>query len=360
MTKVGIITFHRAKNYGAMLQAFALQQVISQKYDSYIIDYRSPYIEKSYYSFPKGRKNFLKDLKLFMKFHRVKMGILVRNIRFRYFRKKFFRTTQPYFPDTIYNANDNFDLFVSGSDQIWNMRWSDHDWNYFLEFAQENKKCSYAASISKPIEKKDEQRIKFNLESYQKILVREKKGIEVLKELGIEKEICAVCDPVFLLKKADWKHLFLLKPPRRKKYVLLYLVARQSYGIEFAKNLARQKGIELIYLNQLGFCQLPDGMINVPSAGPIQFLEYILYAEDVITTSFHGLAFSLIFQVPFFYEVCRDGGNDNSRIENIAGIFEVQHREIVGESLINNTIDWRRIAEIMQEYRKDSLDELWK
>ena len=99
-----------------------------------------------------------------------------------------------------------------------------------------------------------------------------------------------------------------------------------------------------------------SGVENILSAGPIEFLEYIRNADYVVTSSFHALAFSIIFNVPFYYELCKDGSNNNERLENVANIFNLKDREIVGDGKLiqTNNIDWKNVNLVLDNYLHNS------
>lgn len=357
MKKIGIMTFHRAKNYGAMLQSYALQETLNKKFDTYLVDYRCPEIEEKYYvkkTLVRKIKNFLK---LFFQTEYI-LSINKKNRRFNEFVNNFLKTSKPYYAQNIAEANNEFDAFIAGSDQIWNMKWSGTDWNYFLEFADSNKKLSYAVGLGNSIDEAYKMRILKDVESFQAILTREEDGRRLLKSIGVKKEIGTVCDPVFLLGKKEWTEKLALEQieKKRKKYLLLYFVAKPTDAIPFAKKIAEQDDLEIVYVNINAEKNIPSDFTDVIGIGPREFLGLIKNAEVVITTSFHAMAFSLIFNKNFYYELCKDGSNNNSRLENLANICDVTDREILTSyPTRENEINWDAVNNSINCYAKDSL-----
>lgn len=356
MKKVGIVTFHRAKNYGAMLQAYALQETLENRYDTLIVDYRCQEIEAKYYA-KKTLKRKGKDfLKIFFQTNYI-LGVNKKNKSFDYFLKKYLNTSQPYDNQNISKANSEFDIFIAGSDQIWNMKWSGEDWNYFLEFADDEKKLSYGVGLGDSIEDSKKSRVLKNVNSFCTVLTREEEGKKLLKSIGVKSEIATVCDPVFLLDKKQWESKLALDRIERikRKYILLYFVAKQRDSIEFARKIARERQLELVYININAEKNIPADFTNIIGIGPIEFLSLIRNAEIIITTSFHAMAFSLIFNKNFYYELCKDGSNNNSRLVNLANICGVGSREIInqeqGEAI---EIDWKKVNDRIEHYAEES------
>lgn len=363
MKRIAIITFHRTNNYGAALQSYALQHVLSNKYKAEILDYRNTYLEGLYLQNEASIKTKIHKL-----VRRIIYPVRTRQLDKRKERFTNFYTQYHVLSEKIYDknnitsANECFDLFVAGSDQVWNLHLSRGDWNYFLEFAPPCKRYSYAASIGINNNGQEKERIRNNLNQFQSILVREKKAVSFLSDIGVDKVVTAVCDPVFLLSAKEWKKIL---PDARfrasPKYILLYTVANVNKSLEIAKRLAYEKNLVVISIGSNQSIKTVSGVENILSAGPIEFLEYIRNADYVVTSSFHALAFSIIFNVPFYYELCKDGSNNNERLENVANIFNLKDREIVGDGQMiqTNNIDWKKVNLVLDNYRQNSREILF-
>ncbi len=361
MKKIGIVTFHRAMNCGAMLQAFALQEVLNRKFNAMILDYRCEELERVY-KYKRSLKGYIKFLARYILKHRACAQEINRSKLFVRFSETYFRKSEKYFKTTVYKANNKFDYFVAGSDQIWNPKWSKADWNYLLDFAEDSKKYSYAASFGgDTVENQYKAKITSSLNSFRSILIREYSGLDILKKLGVENNCTGVvCDPVLLLSKEEWISIFNLHS-ENKDYIFLYFAASQLNSVEFAKRIANETGKRVIYYNSFGSKNIDDSFENLIEAGPVEFLSLIYNAGLVVTTSFHALAFSLIFNTPFVYELSKNKNNNNSRLENLASICEVETRKLDSiENFVFQDIDWKNVNEHLAKYKAESEKLLFK
>lgn len=357
--KIAIVTFHRTGNYGAALQSFALQTVLSNRFHVDILDYRNKYLEKLYsqkgYSFKDKARLLARRIVYPLKTSQLDK----RKRRFESFYQEFHHLSScVYNTDNIDKAPNIYDAFVAGSDQVWDPHLSRNDWNYFLEFAPPEKRFSYAASISINNSDETNERIQRDLNRFQSILVRENKALPFLAAIGVTKPSVAVCDPVFLMSSDEWrKGLSLVEPPNKRKHVLLYTVANVKESLSFAKELAKNNKLPIVSIGSNQSVKTADGVTNVLDAGPKEFLRYIQEAVFVVTSSFHAMAFSIIFNIPFYYELCQDGSNNNDRLENIAEVLHLRNRNI--SCVQNNSdldgVDWDEVNLLLEKYRNDSL-----
>ena len=202
--KIGIITFHRAVNYGAVLQAYALQHALEGLgAQAEILDYRNRYIESCYdpYSLKGNKLKALAKIALLGGVRRKK------NEAFRSFNKKYLRLSEAVYKDSeqLAGAEKFYDAFITGSDQVWNTSCADFDPAYFLTFVKDKKKKnSYAASFGlSEIPKEYEAEYKKRLAGYRQISVREAQGRALVKELT-GRDVPVVLDPTLLLTEKDW------------------------------------------------------------------------------------------------------------------------------------------------------------
>ena len=197
--KIGILTYHRAYNYGAVLQAYALQSAIQNiNYNVEIIDYCCDYIEKI--GSEKSIKNIIKFILSGRRINQTKKKF----VKFR--NDKLNLSNNDFNRDTIKEIADLYDIYIVGSDQVWNYQGSNFDKTYFLDFVKQNtKKKSYAASfgISKIPPKYEKEYIRL-LNKFSDISVREKQGINIINNL-LGKDCELVLDPTLLLSKKEWK-----------------------------------------------------------------------------------------------------------------------------------------------------------
>lgn len=350
--KVGIITFQQTNNYGAILQSYALhQKVKSFGYDVEVINYQCDYISKPYRLINLKRKGLFSYL----------FGIigytcyLPRGGKCNNFRK--YITYSPKVDKTNINTLSNkYDLFFTGSDQVWNYKLTNSDYNYLLEFVKDsNKKFSYAASfgISK-VEEKEKSKYKVLLEDFNKITVREESGKEIVEEL-LDKDADVVLDPTFLLNKEQW-----LSVANNRKvdedYILVYQLGLSSHLINFVKRLAKEKGCKVIYIPfPLG--KFIKCKINLTS-GPAEWLSLFNNAKYVVTDSFHGTVFSIIFNKNFFTEISKQNSGVGLRIENLLRKMGLLDRLIATDKKINidKEIDYEQVNIILEEERSKSIN----
>ena len=352
---VGIITFHRAVNYGAILQTYALQKALGKiNVNSEVIDYRDNIIENRFKFFhEKSLKRLVRDLLYYPVFSS-------KNKKFDLFLKKYVKTT-----DKIYTNNDqlkglqNFDRYITGSDQVWNYRLTKWDKAYFLNFVNDNyKKCSYAASFGLneiPFEEKEEY-VKL-LSQFNKISVRESKGAEIIYNL-LKRNAMIDLDPTLLLNKNEWSSI--AKLPKEKNYILIFVMQKNDTTFKFAEELSKKTNCEIIYISD-SLKRRVKAKYKY-SVSPDEWLGYFLNAKYIITNSFHGLAFSINLNKNFFIELQREPATGNSRLENMLDMLDLRDRLIINakNKNINNEIDWNKVNEKLEECRKNSISNLNK
>ena len=201
--KVGIITFHRAINYGAILQAYALKKKIDELGNvTKVIDYVNLKEEKACKIInTNSLKSFIGSL---LKFRFKKR----KDIKFVDFRKKYLNLTPVVgTKGALKELNAQFNVFITGSDQVWNYNIIGGDMTYLLDFANEGKKNSYAASFGViNIEEKYKRQYSDLLNSFTNIAVREDAGAKIIREL-CHKEVPVVLDPTLLLDAFEWMRL---------------------------------------------------------------------------------------------------------------------------------------------------------
>ncbi|AEE17076.1 polysaccharide pyruvyl transferase family protein [Treponema brennaborense] len=284
--KIGILTFHNADNYGAVLQCYALQESLKKLFPNDEVcaaDYRNNEIEKSY-RILSIRKKLRANITQFLY---IPAALGKRN-QFKKFRERFLSL----------GSSDitKYDMIFYGSDQIWNPVLTAGDLSYFGN-GFDGVKIAYGASDGGEIK---EQEIKELLLKFKGISCREKTLAEKISCMTARKDIKAVCDPVFLLSKNAW--LAIAKAPKQNGYILAYKIADNlNFDSEVEKTAIRleKKVIQIVYLKSLRklFCRKQHFVKGISVE---EFLGYVANADLVITTSFHATAFSLIFERPFY------------------------------------------------------------
>ena len=350
MKKIGIITFHRADNYGAVLQALALQRsIIRLGYGCEILDYDARIISKNYDVIVKTSvAEAIKSLLIYDERKRKKQV-------FAAFRRKNMILSAPVAKGELSDIVTQYDKLITGSDQVWNYHLTASDGAYFLDFVEDNnKRLSYAASFGIgeiPPEKLEWYRQK--LAEFAHFSLREKTGVNLLKNiLGFE----AVndVDPVFLLKADEWKEMITSRFAPNK-YIFAYMLDRVS--ADYAQRLAVENGMELINLVYRKSYRHPE--INVGNCyialSPADFISCIYYADYVVTGSFHATAFSIIFNKKFVVSV---PDNVGSRITDLLDRTGLQGRALPTCIAIDEKVDWERVDNIVAKARETSLKNL--
>ncbi len=350
--KIGIITFHRADNYGAIFQTYSLQRFISENIcDCQVIDYYSDEIERKS-KFP-NKKNY-NSLSTYFKSVLMFFIYCGRHKKFELFRNKM-NLSNKYLKNDLIKTNEIFDSFITGSDQVWNWNCTKGDTAYFLDFVSANKKKnSYAASFAISEIPVCLQKDYYSLlNNFNSISVREKKGVEIVSNL-LKREAVLSIDPTFLLSLKDWKKLAIM-PKTKKKYILIYQLTVTESLIDFAKKLSKKTHYSLIIIpNSFKYFLKAKYLFK---ASPEEWLGLFYNAQYIITNTFHGVAFSIIMNKPFFVEVLANINKTTSRIENILDAFNLQDRKIDNRDLIHfdKKIDWDIINEKINCERKKSL-----
>lgn len=349
--KVGIITFHRAANYGAMLQCFALKQCLkSLGYEStQVVDYRSPAIERCYEY--KWKKAF-KRLSLTPRGIRCTISQLAyiymskkRLRRFRKFEKNYIAPSKlPY---------KYYDIIVFGSDQIWNTGITQNDDTYFGDLGPNKvRKISYAGSLGHGDVEIFKSKVNL-LKQFNALGVRETQLASILDELGMNSFTCL--DPTLLMTSKNWlRALNLPKNTKTSKPTLLvYCIRDKQRTLEAARSIAKKINFDLELLEASDTLNV-HGIKNKASYyGPREFVKCFHEADYIITDSFHGTVFSILFHKPFVSCLLNDGrdGRAESLLAQIGLLSQFQEPEnITPNSFVN--ID-KKASEIKINYLRE-------
>ena len=353
---VGILTYHRSQNYGAQIQAFALQEFLrSLGCGVSIIDYWPEYHKNLY------KPKFFVDKKFF-KSRSIwgKMKLIIRSIVLFFLSCLRKRSTNCFVKKLLnVSSSRSYDIAVYGSDQIWRKQhmypFESYNPIYFGDDQIEARyKISYAASMGR-IEAENDEDISFLRSHFQRfdaISVREKELCDFIsKKLEIESQV--VCDPVLLLTKEQWNGL--IPNGKDKKY---YIFKYNLVGIpeidEIALLLSNRYHTPIVeycgYVNQVN----RSSIRNVTSSA-IDFLRDLMNAEYVVTSSFHGVALSLCFEKQFYFASIKELSN---RTENLLEKLDLKDRIISGKCLENIDfscyIDYSVVSGKLSSFRIES------
>lgn len=369
--KIGILTFHYAINYGAVLQAYATQTwLFKQGIDAYIINY-IPVFQAAKYRPKLIGQNYLADFqkKPFLSIARwlrykllIEKDYIEKTIKFDEFLKRNIKMT-PIMRNIseLYDLNnDGYFAFLCGSDQIWNPEITrGFDKTYFCGFANNNvKKISYAASAAdiEVLNKEEKKQVFFDLiKNFNYIGVREQSLAEFISsKLNINSVV--TLDPTLLLEKEDYDKITVSRENINRDYLLIYQLARNPKAKEVAIKIAKKRNLEIIEVCGT-FYNKPHSKNMICNAGPSEFLGLIRNASYVITNSFHGTIFSIIYRKNFNSILSKKG---NSRIIDLLKSLELKNRIITStEHFVNSdAIDYSKHQELLEEMKVRSINYL--
>lgn len=372
MKKISTITFHAAHNYGSNLQAYALQEFIKSlckknntSCDYEIINLHTRKQEELYSLFQpyNSLKNIIKNLMVFPYTKQLK----IKQKRFNSFIKNELNITSKRYLSNNDLKRENFtsDYFISGSDQVWNIRSKDFDWANFLNFVNtsKSKKISYAASfgpldINWDLYNKD--KCRDLLYQYDYISVREEGSKKNIQNL-LDKECLIHVDPTLLLTKEQWIKKLNLSSNNEKSYILFYSLEPNFETLEIVKKISKNLDLPVVITKYNNKFDYFNQFIKKYDCGPKEFLNLINGAKLIISSSFHGTVFSIIFNKPFF---AINGLADN-RISTLLKNLHLESREVRIDNIeekcsLAYTIDFQNANLVIEEERKRSENYLKK
>ena len=353
--KIGILTMHRVLNCGSALQAYALQKYISDSgHESELIDYIFP--NKKKLTVINKAIQILKD---------IYTGRFKTKIKFRNFYKNHYSlsTTQYKSKEAFADACLEYDLLLTGSDQVWNPIHIKDDFSFFFPNASLNiPKYSYASSFStsnitpelKPVFSK-------YLKTYAGISVREKSGMAIVEELT-SRTPKYVCDPTLLLNKEQWTEIARghevknIKGPYILVYILGYAYNPYPYIWETIKYVQSKLNQKVIIIDG----KMSDDIhscTQIKHIGPLEFVNLVKDSSFIITTSFHGTAFALNFEKPFF-SIIKDYSGFDTRMTDLLEKTHASDRAIIYNKFTKKELsfDYEDTTTCLNKFRAESKD----
>ena len=305
--KVAILTTHNVDNYGAILQTYSTFNYIKQISDPIIINFENPMFKPSLklirYSGLSSYKSCIKDiLRIRSRYSLIK--------KFREFIKDNLNLTSKVSREKLNSLDflNNFDVLLVGSDQVWNpditniKKKLNSDYFFETDTSEKIRKISYASSFGgKNFQTGELEKINTYLKKFYKISVREENTLRFLNQEN-QKKAQSVLDPVFLTEKKSWQEMAnksnVLTNVKNNDYILVYSVVRSKMIKVITGQIKKNTNFKIITID-------PNLLANtnndkkVSNAGPIDFLSLFSNASFIVTDSFHGSAFSLIFEKKF-------------------------------------------------------------
>ncbi len=339
MLRAGIITFHNAENYGAALQTYALKSTLKKMgCDTRVIDYRNRgvflrnTIKNLYYAFTMQRP--LKNHRQYQRFQNQHLNL----------------SDRTYMSVTDFETDaDDFDVLFFGSDQIWNPDLSNgFDPFYFGQFRTKARKVAYAASVGKDrLSAQEEQTLNTLSSTFDAISVREESAVQVFNQ-----DVSCVVDPCMLLSAAEWREL---SPTStiREPYLLIYQLHPDKRLLKAAVELARPANKKIYMISPyLDFrhCKLTH---NLGRISPREFISYYDQADLVLSDSFHGTIFSILFEKPFYTFL---PGEKTGRITSLLAKLNLSERIVTDDSLPEGEINFESANPLVEKEVSQSLE----
>ena len=354
--KVGILTFPDTTSYGACLQMIALQNTVCRMgHEVEIIHYQNPYM-KAEKHVEKGRNPFKCALQRSVR-------LLLHRRLYRNFRR-FERQHAAYYPARtiadkrrLSEIGQRYDAVICGSDQVWSPYITGTDVSYFLDFCGEGtKRVAYAPSFG-AVEFPDgfEERIAPELAKFYALSARELPGKQLVERLT-GRETTIVTDPTWLVDAEDWAAMEQPHPAATGDYVLYFVVRQSPQLLRRCKEFAKQHGLKVVIVggNPVSAVRNKDPMLAYATdIGPEQWLYLLHHARYVFTNSFHGTAFSVLFEREVYVQIPSQSG---SRLCQVLECFGMEDRAVrEGEALTDTPIDYARVRDVFARLKEQSL-----
>lgn len=347
--KIGILTFHKAINFGAVLQAFGLQEALKQLgHNACIVDYAPTWDNSTHGSFIFEVKKTIKR----SIFYPVNKS---RSFKFKRFQEKYLNIESLDLND---RAND-FDAFILGSDQIWNpsITANGFDYNYFGRFpaADEKLRIGYAGSVGSTKNLSEPQKKEFIslVGTLDGVSARETELNSFILNNGVKSNL--VLDPVLLAGRRCFETM--AQPNIRKKpYLLVFQIDRNPDVLMFAKRIAEVLGLNLLEIVPM-VTSLGVSFKN-QTASPSDFISFIKNAEYIVTGSFHATAFSILFHKQF---TVIENASRSNRMKSLLDSLGLEQRlasledEPQKEKLLS-TIDYISVDQKLETLRRESVE----
>lgn len=358
---IGILTYHSGYNYGACLQAFALQTTLKTfGYDSEIINFEPEIFVASREMFsrkPRRLKEIIKNITRIPYWS----SLHKREEMFDNFTFDVLKSTPRYKTEreVIDHATD-YKCIICGSDQIWNLS-KIHDAPaanpiFFLNFPKHQRRISYAASFASWVKDAPQHEAEFLpwLKLFDRIAVREKSGVEYVKSLGLDCEL--TLDPTVLLDKEDYDKIC-SKRLIKEKYICMFGWNTNNDLVAAAKKISKELGLPVYNIvppPRKMFCGIPRKL----DVGPCEFLSMIKHAEFVVTNSFHGTAFATTYEKPYVSIVTEKADTRMQSLLEQLGLSDhlVKKEDMNVEKFLHT--DFSKVREKKSALRQSSLDYL--
>lgn len=371
---IGIINLQYTANYGAVIAAAVLEDVVQNIVGDACIAETINYCPQKtmpnrflqYADTAKQWGGWKLYIKAFLSRRKSGNSGKKRNQRFAVFKDTFLNLT-PSVNDAYEIIGDkNYSAFITGSDIVWGPKRSDNfraD-GYYLKFAKEKgiKTIAYAPSLDNKVDRKLKKLsacYRENLKSVDFVSVREKDNIPFVQSLT-DKKVYECCDPAFLVDSSYYDDMISIADidESRDKYIYVYILEINQEIVDYANKLAKEKNLKICYYSS-NHSNYIDHSQDCITDGPAEFLYRLKNAEYVLTNSFHCVVFSLLFRKKFL-SFTRSGVS--IKTSNLLEKFNLTNRIITSENKIDidDEIDFEKTDIVIQKMRADSMEYLRK
>ena len=362
--RIGIMTFHASNNCGSMLQAYALQKtLLNLGYKNEIVDYSNKAQRHMYalFRFPTNYHDVLHDISAIILYSVFKKH----NDSYIEFKKKNFLLSSKSIKNhfELDKIKDDYDIFIAGSDQVWNTNCPDADDAYYLNFT-ENKKVAYAPSFGNTninCETKNPILYKTYLDSFTGISIREENGAKWIERLTGKK--CPVLlDPSLLLDMNEYIKLAGKERVIKEKYIFYYAFSYSDEVNAYVEKISKQLQLPVYIIDAKNWLKRAwKYKIKLyKESGPCVFLNLLFNAELVLTTSFHGTAFSLIAEKKFWFIDSSMRNPEDDRALTLLKSVCLENRMLLGEELLkkdlNEIIKYKEVNTLLEEKKAISIN----
>lgn len=343
MKKIGIITFHASYNCGSMLQAYALQKILQQKYgaECEIINF-SNNEQKRMYSIlyrPRKIKDVLRNVLNAFFYRQIKRH----NDDYVGFMEENFHLSAAKYSsvEDLESANLEYDLYITGSDQVWNINAQDFDDAYFLPFAKKGIKIAYAVSLgaTNPNNNKAKTKYAIYLKGFSGISVREKNAQKWIRELT-KSDVCICADPTLLLSPSEWDRITGEREVKGK-YIFWYTMIYKKDICDIVTQIGKKYNMPIYVLDAKEWSRrglYMQGIKLAKNGGPSSYLSMVKNAELIITSSFHGTVFCNVFRKNFWYINIHDQDSDDDRASFLLSQLGLQNRYIKKSEILETDL----------------------
>lgn len=257
--------------------------------------------------------------------------------------------------------SEDFKAFLCGSDQIWNSEALYIDPQYYLRFAPKDKRIAFAPSFGRDkISNYNKKIIAKYILDIPKLSIREETGVSIIKELT-NRDAVHLIDPTLILDAAKWDKYLKLQESvtRNQRYVLAYFLNEPSdYAKQYIIKLAKKHKMKIIALPYQR--EVSTWVDLAPDCGPIEFVQYVKNASYICTDSFHGTAFALNYEVPFytFERQYGSAGKQSSRVVSLLKLLSLLNRFNPSMELLDEKIDFSHSKIVLEQERKKAVEYL--